>query len=452
MIQPQRGSARSTYTRAVPEAADPPLQSNRGSLDALQRVTDAALAFLSEQELLDELLLRVTEILDTDTAAILLLDEDGTLLRARAARGIEEEVEQGVVIPVGKGFAGRIVAERATVVVDDVDHADILNPILREKGIRSLLGAPLLLSGRPLGVLHVGSLVPRRFTDDERDLLQLAADRAALAIEHARAYAQERRARSTLESLQRITDAGLAYLPQDELLQEMLVRITEILGIDTAAVLLLDPDGERAPRAGRARARGEPRAERADPGRPGLRRPRRGEPRRRDRDRRRRPRRDRQPGPAREGHALAARRPAADRGPRARRPARRLARAAALHAPTSATCCSSPPTAPRWRSTTRCCSSSGGWPRRCSAGCCRRTSAARRGVELASRYLPASGETPRRRLVRRVPARPAAGSPSSVGDVVGHGIERGGGDGAAADRACAPTPPTAIPRPRSSSG
>ena len=195
MIQPQRGSGRATYTRAVPEAADPPLESHRRPLDALQRVTDAALAFLSEQELLDELLLRVTEILHTDTAAILLLDEDGTLLRARAARGIEEEVEQGVVIPVGKGFAGRIVAERATVVVDDVDHADILNPILREKGIRSLLGAPLLLSGRPLGVLHVGSLVPRRFTDDERDLLQLAADRAALAIEHARAYSQERRAR-----------------------------------------------------------------------------------------------------------------------------------------------------------------------------------------------------------------------------------------------------------------
>ena len=69
--------------------------------------------------------------------------------------------------------------------IGDVDHADILNPILREKGIRSLLGVPLLIEGRVIGVLHVGTLTPREFTEDDRDLLQLAADRAALAIEQA---------------------------------------------------------------------------------------------------------------------------------------------------------------------------------------------------------------------------------------------------------------------------
>ena len=155
-------------------------------------MADAALAYLSEEELLRELLERVTEILGTDTAAILLLDETGAMLRARAAKGIEEEVERGVQIPVGKGFAGRIAAERRPIRIDDVDHADILNPILREKGIRSLLGVPLLAEDRVLGVLHVGSLVPRLFTRDERDLLQLAADRTAVAIQHAALYEQRR--------------------------------------------------------------------------------------------------------------------------------------------------------------------------------------------------------------------------------------------------------------------
>ena len=77
-------------------------------LDAVQRVTDRALAYLSEDDLLAELLLRISEILDADTAAILLLDEDAQVLRARAARGLEEEVERRVRIPVGKGFAGRV--------------------------------------------------------------------------------------------------------------------------------------------------------------------------------------------------------------------------------------------------------------------------------------------------------------------------------------------------------
>ena len=72
---------------------------------------------------------------------------EGDELHARAAKGIEEEVEQGTRIPVGRGFAGRIAAERRPITIPDVDHADILNPILRQKGIRSLLGVPLLVEG-----------------------------------------------------------------------------------------------------------------------------------------------------------------------------------------------------------------------------------------------------------------------------------------------------------------
>src|SRR5918992_2481269 len=149
--------AHSPYHRGVSE------------LSALQSVTDAALAYLAQDDLLEELLSRITGVLSADTAAILLLDETAGVLRARAARGIEEEVERRVQIPVGRGFAGRIAAERTPIAVEDVDHADILNPILRGKGIRSLLGVPLLVEGRVIGVLHIGSLTPRRFTPDETD-------------------------------------------------------------------------------------------------------------------------------------------------------------------------------------------------------------------------------------------------------------------------------------------
>ena len=93
-----------------------------------------------------------------------MLDRERGDLVARAAVGIEEEVEQGVRIPFGKGFAGKVAADRAPVFLPDVDHADVLNPILRQKGIKSLLGVPLLVAGEPIGVLHVGTLRPRVFT------------------------------------------------------------------------------------------------------------------------------------------------------------------------------------------------------------------------------------------------------------------------------------------------
>ena len=149
-------------------------------------MTDAALSHLGADELLAALLGRVREILDADTAAVLLLDSSGRQLIATAASGLEEEVSQGVRIPVGRGFAGRIAAGRRPVILDRVDHGTVLNPILLDKGIRSLAGVPLLVHGAVLGVLHVGTVRDRVFTADDAALLQMAADRAALAVQSLR--------------------------------------------------------------------------------------------------------------------------------------------------------------------------------------------------------------------------------------------------------------------------
>ncbi len=209
-------------------------------LRRLQALTDAALAHLELDALLPTLLLRTREILGVDTCAVLLLDEETDELVARAAVGIEEEVERGVRIPVGGGFAGRVAADRHPVILDDVDHADVLNPILREKGIKSMLGVPLLVAGRVLGVLHVGVLAHRVFDESDVELLQLAGDRAAIAIEHARAFEAERQARKRVEHVQAVTDAALAHLELDDLFAVLLPRIRDILEADTCAVLLVD--------------------------------------------------------------------------------------------------------------------------------------------------------------------------------------------------------------------
>lgn len=157
------------------------------TLRDIRSVTDAALSHLGADELLAALLDRVRAILDGDTAAVLLLDSSGRQLVATAASGLEEEVSQGVRIPVGRGFAGRIAAERRPVILDRVDHGTVLNPLLLAKGIRSLVGVPLLVHGGVLGVLHVGTLRDRVFTADDAALLQLAADRAAAAVQSLRA-------------------------------------------------------------------------------------------------------------------------------------------------------------------------------------------------------------------------------------------------------------------------
>jgi PAS domain S-box-containing protein len=174
-------------------------ESTLDQLRAIQSVTEVALTHLSLDDLLQGLLDRISEALAVDTVAVLLFADDQRSLIPRAAKGIEEEVQQGVRIPIGRGFAGRIAAERRAVVLEDVQHGDVLNPVLIEKRIRSLLGVPLLVEGRLIGVLHVGTLYPRHFSETDVSFLEVVADRVAIAIDHARLYDAARVARRAAE-------------------------------------------------------------------------------------------------------------------------------------------------------------------------------------------------------------------------------------------------------------
>ncbi|MGH9091814.1 MAG: PP2C family protein-serine/threonine phosphatase [Acidimicrobiales bacterium] len=152
-------------------------------LRALELVTDIELGRLDVDDLLAELLERIAHLMGADTVAVLLLDKATQLLIARSAWGIEEEVRQGVRLPVGHGFAGRIAATRQPIALDRVDPNTVANPLLWEKGIQAMLGVPLLSGNELLGVLHVGSLSRRHFTEADTDLLAHVARRAAAAIQ-----------------------------------------------------------------------------------------------------------------------------------------------------------------------------------------------------------------------------------------------------------------------------
>lgn len=159
----------------------------------LRAITDAALGRLSLEDLLKELLDRVRTILNADTAAVLLLDEVSGHLVARAACGIEEEGRLGVHIPMGRGFAGRIASTKHPVTLDRVDSTTVANPILWQRGIKTMLGVPLFLGDRVVGVLHVGRLTNQAFGESDVELLQVVADRLGPAV-HAHGFAVEKAA------------------------------------------------------------------------------------------------------------------------------------------------------------------------------------------------------------------------------------------------------------------
>lgn len=192
------------------EAARAAAEAATAELRAIQTVTDAALAHLQLDDLLSQLLARIHEVLQADVVGILLVTDDGRELVASAGVGLEEEVSQGLRIPMGRGIGGRVAAQREPLVVEDLAMVEVASTVLQQKGVRSLVSVPLMVEGRVLGVLQVGTLPRRRFGDDEVRLLRLVADRIALAIAQARLYETERRARAEAQQALRVRDEFLA--------------------------------------------------------------------------------------------------------------------------------------------------------------------------------------------------------------------------------------------------
>jgi len=136
---------------------------------------DNVLAHLSLQNLLQQLLDCVRRVMHVDTVTVLLPTEEGQQLTVRATLGLEEEIKQEIKIPFGRGFAGCIAASCELMSVDDLSKVEVVSPILRNKGLRSMLGVPLLVTDGVIGVFHVGTLRSRQFTREEAQLLQLVA-------------------------------------------------------------------------------------------------------------------------------------------------------------------------------------------------------------------------------------------------------------------------------------
>jgi PAS domain S-box-containing protein len=154
-------------------------------VSGMQALVDAALAHRTLRDILPVLVTRLRAVLKADAAAIYLAEERERLLLGAASGGTPGGGKEGTPMTFEDGFAGRVAAQREAILGDpDGD---------------STIGVPLLAGGELTGVLVVCASSPRRFSADDLNLLRLAADRVALAIDHARLYERELKIAETLQ-------------------------------------------------------------------------------------------------------------------------------------------------------------------------------------------------------------------------------------------------------------
>ncbi|GAX45078.1 putative GAF sensor protein [Tolypothrix sp. NIES-4075] len=122
------------------------------------------------------------EYTSVDTVTLLLPVENQQHLAVYATFGLEEEIIQQIRIPIGQGIAGCIAQSMQPMIIDDMSAVEVFSPILRQKGLRSLVGIPIPINEQSVGVLHVGTFDSHDFNERDVQQLQLIAHRLKLMI------------------------------------------------------------------------------------------------------------------------------------------------------------------------------------------------------------------------------------------------------------------------------
>ena len=155
-------------------------------LEALGRIAQAALTAQSPDALLARLAEIVATVFAADVAVVYMVDEPRGELRPRAWVGLAAGSEPGPM-PLGAGVAATALATREPVLVADRATEDprVVHALARREAFRSVVVAPLVVAGTPIGVLEVARRAQRLDPRADR-LVKILADRAAVAIQHAR--------------------------------------------------------------------------------------------------------------------------------------------------------------------------------------------------------------------------------------------------------------------------
>jgi serine phosphatase RsbU (regulator of sigma subunit)/DNA-binding response OmpR family regulator/anti-sigma regulatory factor (Ser/Thr protein kinase) len=163
----------------------------------LQSISDAALAHLEMDELLPEILRRASTVFSVDAAGLVLSGDENAEMSLVLCHGQQCSSEA-----LSRSSAERMfgpVLEGSALNVSDLGTSKAFGG-LAARELRSLIAAPLSIGRSALGVLFLSSSEAQRFSDEDMVVLRLSAERAAIAVEHARSYERER---GLVESLQR---------------------------------------------------------------------------------------------------------------------------------------------------------------------------------------------------------------------------------------------------------
>ncbi len=189
------------------------LKQETQDLHALTEITNNSFSSLEINEMLHLFLKRLVQTLAADSAAVYLLHAGH--LRIRASIGLEKSVANHFSVPIGNGVAGTIARKREPLFLEDLrDNTLVVNPEVREQGLVSLSAVPIYNNLEFLGVVQVAWRKKRPYSPRETRLLEITAERCAVAVSNCQLFERTEEIRKHLDlQIERMPIANIVCDP-----------------------------------------------------------------------------------------------------------------------------------------------------------------------------------------------------------------------------------------------
>ncbi|HUG36028.1 MAG TPA: GAF domain-containing protein, partial [Candidatus Limnocylindrales bacterium] len=216
------------------------------NLAVLARVSGLITSVTDPREVLEAVTRAAIALLGAKSAWVLVDDPEAGRLRLAASHSDLDTRFRPTLsfeMPHGRGLAGAAHATRAPIFVEDIaEDPGWLNPGSPEaRDLHAYAALPLVARGRAIGVLCILFEERRIFHDEERELMSLLADQAAVAMDNARLLQETERRRRTAEALADVARLITQSLDTAEVAARITESVRSLLGVTNTALFRFRP-------------------------------------------------------------------------------------------------------------------------------------------------------------------------------------------------------------------
>jgi GAF domain-containing protein len=217
-------------------------QQRVAELEAIRQASLSLTSSLELQEVLEVILESTFKFLTDARDAHIFLYQDGRLTFG-AALWADGHKGTPWAEPRPDGLTYTIARTGEPIVVPDM-QTHVLFVDAPQDWAGSIVGLPLKIGQRVVGVMSVAFQQARDLPDTELNILSLLADQAAIAVENARLFSAERQRHRELQSIQATAAALSAELHPDTLLDQIVTEAAQAFHAEATSLMLWDEKGE----------------------------------------------------------------------------------------------------------------------------------------------------------------------------------------------------------------